>query len=303
VSLVLCVPNFSEGRRADAVDEIVAAIESVRGASILDRESDPDHNRSVITFAGKPSAVIAAAYAAAEKARDLIDLNKHQGAHPRMGATDVIPFIPLAGSSVEECCSISRELARRIGEFLQIPCFLYGDAATRPDRRSLSDIRKGEFEGLRETLGRDLGKVPEYGPHFIHPTAGATAVGVRFFLIAYNVNLKTPDAKLAKEIAKAIRASCGGLPSLQALGFELRDRGLSQVSMNLLDYRVTSIRTAFEAVRSRAEAAGVEVVESEIVGLVPEEAVRDVDPAELKLAHFTDGQIVENRIKAVGLTP
>ncbi len=303
MSLIECVPNFSEGRRPEVVDQIVQAIESVRGAKVLDRESDSDHHRSVVTFAGKPTAVIAAAYAGAEKARDLIDLRTHKGAHPRMGATDVIPLIPLAGSSIEECCSIARELARRIGEFLQIPCFLYGDAASRPERRSLSEIRKGEFEGLRETLGRDLSKVSDTGPHFVHPTAGATAVGVRFFLIAYNVNLATSDPKLAKQIAKEIRASSGGLPHVQALGFELPDRGLTQVSMNLTDYRVTSIPEVFKAIRERADAAGVSVVESEIVGLVPEEAVANIDPDALRLARFNDGQILENRIRAVGLTP
>jgi glutamate formiminotransferase / 5-formyltetrahydrofolate cyclo-ligase len=303
VSLVECVPNFSEGRRTEVVDEIVAAIEAIRGAKVLDRESDADHNRSVVTFAGKPSAVIAAAYAGAEKAAELIDLRKHKGAHPRMGATDVIPLIPLAGSTTEECCSIARELARRIGEFLQIPCFLYGDAASRPERRSLSELRKGEFEGLREVVGKDPTRVPDEGPHFLHPSAGITAVGVRFFLIAFNVNLQAPDPALAKRIAKEIRASSGGMPNLQALGFALPERGLSQVSMNLTDFRVTSIRAAFDAVRTRAEAAGVEIVESEIVGLVPEDAVRDVDAKDLKLAHFTDGQILENRIRALGLAP
>lgn len=303
MSLVECVPNFSEGRRPEVVDQIVAAVESVRGAKVLDRESDADHNRSVITFAGKPSAVIAAAYAATEKATELIDLNKHQGAHPRMGATDVIPLIPLGGSTIEECCSIARELARRIGEFLQIPCFLYGEAATRPERRSLSELRKGEFEGLRDVVGKDPTKVPDEGPHFVHPRAGITAVGVRFFLIAFNVNLQSTDPKLAKQIAKEIRASSGGMPNLQALGFALPERGLTQVSMNLTDFRVTSIPAAFHAVRTRAEAAGVEVVESEIVGLVPEDSVRDIDPGVLKLAHFTDGQILENRIKALGLVP
>ena len=264
--LVECVPNFSEGRDRATIDALRSAIAGVSGVHLLDVQADASHNRSVFTFVASPAAAALAAFAAMRVATQRIDLTKHSGEHPRMGATDVVPFVPVAGITMDECVALARQLAERVGTELAIPVFLYAKAATRPERERLPDIRKGEFEGLRE---RALD--PDFGPPRVHPTAGATAIGARPFLAAYNVYLDTSDVAIAKEIAKKIRTSSGGLPAVQASGFEVD--GMAQVSMNLLDLDVTSPATVFEAVKTAAHTHGVEVKRSEIVGLVPERAI------------------------------
>jgi glutamate formiminotransferase len=294
--IVECVPNFSEGRRSDVVSAILAEVGRYDGVKLLDSHSDPDHNRTVVTFAGEPSPVMLAAFACARKAAELIDLTKHQGQHPRMGATDVVPFVPIHDVTTEECVELARQLGAMMGAQLGIPVFLYADAATVPARKELENVRRGEFEGLRDKIGASPDHKPDFGPERIHPTAGATAVGVRMPLVAYNVNLATGDLKLAKAIAKTIRQSGGGLPTLKALGLPLSGGGTVQVSMNLTNYKVTSILTAFNAVRENAAKAGVEIVESEIVGLVPREAMKGVEPAAIRLTRFSDEQIVESRL-------
>jgi glutamate formiminotransferase / formiminotetrahydrofolate cyclodeaminase len=301
MKLVECVPNFSEGRRQDVVDKIVAAGKDVPGITLLGAEMDADHNRSVVTFVGPPDAAIEAAFRMTAEAAKLIDLTQHQGEHPRMGATDVIPFIPLQDCTMEDCAGYAKRLGARIGKELGIPVFFYAQAATRPDRKRLPDIRQGEFEGLRDRIGTDPARAPDEGPARIHATAGATAVGARFFLIAYNVNLATADPALSQNIARAIRESGfkgtpGMFKELQASGFELKARGLTQVSMNLLDYRVTSPETVFGEIARRAAEAGVEIVESELVGLIPRDAVVAATLERLKLKGFRPGQIIENNL-------
>ncbi|MBX3458951.1 MAG: glutamate formimidoyltransferase [Planctomycetes bacterium] len=271
--IVECVPNFSEGRRQDVVDRIVAAITAVPGVSLLGAESDPDHNRSVITLAGEPEAVLQGAFEGCKTAAALIDLRQHKGEHPRMGATDVIPFVPISGITMAECIELADRLGQRIGTELGIPVFMYAEAAKRPERANLADVRAGEFEGLREEIGRNSHRTPDYGPEKIHESAGATAVGARFFLIAYNVNLDTRDVKLAKRIAKAIREKDGGMPAVKAMGFDLPAENCVQVSMNLVDYRKTSPAQVFQRIAELAEAEGVQVKNSEIVGLMPQEAL------------------------------
>ena len=234
--LLECVPNFSEGRRREVGDEIVAAVRAVSGARFLDFEMDPDHNRSVLTLVGEPAAVAEAAFAAARVAVERIDLNRHEGRHPRMGAVDVIPFIPIRDLTMEDAVRVARELGTRIGAELKVPVFLYEAAATRPDRRNLADIRKPQFEGLRDLLGKDPDRVPDFGPNAIHATAGCVAVGARRPLIAYNIDLESTDEKLAKRIAKKIRERDGGLPGIKALGLFIADRACAQVSINVCDF-------------------------------------------------------------------
>jgi len=284
--IVECVPNFSEGRRADVVDAIVAAAQAAGPIKLLDRELDANHHRAVVTFAGTLAAVEAAAFAAVAAARERIDLNGHHGEHPRMGATDVLPFVPVRGTTMEACVALARRVGRRIGEELGIPVFFYEEAATRPERRNLADVRAGQFEGLRDLIGRDPARAPDFGPPRIHPTAGATAVGARFFLIAYNVNLDSADVKLAKSIAKQIRERDGGLKCVKALGFFLEDRQLAQVSMNLTNYQVTSIERAYAEIEKLARAAGVALRESELVGLAPDAALPAGVAARVRLAGF-----------------
>jgi glutamate formiminotransferase/formiminotetrahydrofolate cyclodeaminase len=294
--IVECVPNFSEGRRKEVVDQIVAQMASVDGVLVLDQEMDYDHNRAVITMIGEPERVKEAAFRACKKAAELIDLNKHKGEHPRMGATDVIPFIPVSDVTVAECITLAKDLAQEIAQELGIPTYLYEKAATRPERESLPNIRKGEFEGLREAIRTDPDRAPDYGEPEVHPTAGATVVGVRDFLIAYNVNLGTGDVSIAKNIAKAIRDQTGGFRYVRAAGFELSDRGIVQVSMNMLNYEKTSLFRAFEFVKREAERYGVQVVGSEIVGLTPLQALVDCADWYLRLEHFQASQVLENRL-------
>ena len=295
-AIVECVPNFSEGRRKDVVDKIVYSIRSVPGIKVLDVESDADHNRSVVTFTGGKEHIQEAAFRGARAASELIDLTKHKGQHPRMGALDVLPFVPISGVSLDECVEIANRVGARIAKDLKIPVYMYESAAKRPDRANLENVRRGEFEGLREAILHDETRYPDYGPRMLHPTAGASAVGARMPLIAFNVNLKTADVKIAKDIAKKIRASSGGMPKVKALGFMLEARGMAQVSMNLTDYTVTPISHVFEAVKAEAEARGVEVAESEIIGLIPLDAVCDLAARFLKIEKFTSGQVLERRI-------
>ncbi len=294
--IVECVPNFSEGRRKEVVDAIAQAIASVTGVRVLDQEMDADHNRSVITFVGDRTSVAEAAFRGAKQAVELIDMNRHHGEHPRVGALDVLPFVPIAGVTMDDCVALAQLVGKRIAEELQVPVYLYEAAATRPDRRSLPEVRRGEYEGLKKEIETNPDRRPDFGPPRLHPTAGACIVGARPVLIAWNVNLRTTDVGVAKRIAKAIRESDGGLPAVRAKGFELADRGLVQVSMNMVDYRKTSLAQAFEAVRALAAKEGVEIAESEIIGLVPLDALVDAATQYLKLARFHREQILETRL-------
>ena len=288
--LVECVPNFSEGRDQGTLDALRAAIVAVPGVKLLDVQADAAHHRSVFTFVAPPAAAAEAAFRAMRVAAERIDLTKHTGEHPRMGATDVVPFVPVAGVAMDECVALARKLGERVGKELGIPVFLYARAAQRPERVLLPEVRKGEFEGMR---GRVL--EPDFGPNRVHPTAGATAIGARPFLVAYNVYLDTPDVSIAKEIAKQIRTSSGGLPAVQASGFEVQ--GLAQVSMNLLDIDITPPATVFGAIKTLAVKRGVDVVKSEIVGLIPERAVIRAASAVLQVPDAAD-HLLEAKIRA-----
>lgn len=291
-----CVPNVSEGRRPEIVNAIAAQVNAIRGAYLLDVSSDSDHNRSVITFAGTPAGAAQASFAVAEKAAQLIDLNKHTGTHPRMGAVDVIPFIPLSGASMEDCIKLAVDAGSRIGKELGIPVFLYEFAATRPERRDLASVRKGGFESLREEIGKNPEKTPDLGPNRIHPTAGAVAVGAREFLIAFNVNLKTSDLRVARAIARKIRAKTGGLPAVKSLGLFLPQKGVVQVSMNLVNFRVTSMERVYSEIEKEARGYGVEILESELIGLLPQAAYSEGLEKRLKIANFSRDRIVEIRL-------
>ena len=298
MKLIECVPNFSEGRRQDIIREIADAIKSTPAVTLLDVESNTDHNRSVISFVGEPEPVKQAALAAAVKAIELIDLNKHKGEHPRMGAIDVVPFIPLSGATMEDCVFLARDFGRELGASYRVPVFLYEEAATVPERRNLADVRAGEFEGLKDRIGKDPSKKPDFGPEMIHPTAGATAVGAREVLIAYNVDLRTSDLGIAKRIAHELRSKDGGLAYVKALGFELKQRRMVQVSMNMTDYHKSQLFKAYELVKLFAERYGVPVVGSEIVGLTPMDALVDSAEFYLRLENFNRDQILEKRLFA-----
>jgi glutamate formiminotransferase len=295
--LVECVPNFSEGRDAAKVDAIVAAMREVSGVYLLDRESDADHNRSVVTIAGEPEAVAEAALRGVGKAAELIDLTRHSGAHPRMGATDVVPFIPIEGVAIEDCVALAKKVGREIWERYRIPVYFYEAAAQRPERTNLENIRKGQFEGLREEVLRNPDRAPDIGEPRLHPTAGAVVVGARKFLIAYNINLNTPDLEIAKRIGKNIRFSNGGLRYVKAMGVDLRARHLAQVSINLTDFEQTPIHRVFEMVKREAERYGVSIVGSEIVGLIPKRAIELTADFYLQLENFSPAQVFENRIE------
>jgi glutamate formiminotransferase len=295
-TIVECVPNFSEGRRKEVVDKIVFSIRSVPGVKVLDVEMDPDHNRSVVTFVGNRETVQEGAFRGARAARELIDLTKHKGQHPRMGALDVLPFVPVSGATIDDCIEIANKVGARIAKELKIPVYMYESAAKRPERRNLENVRRGEFEGLRDAIVSDETRYPDYGPRIVHPTAGATAVGARMPLIAFNVNLKSKDVAIAKDIAKKIRASSGGLPNVKALGFALENRGMVQVSMNLTDYTVTPIAKVFEAIQKEAESRRTEIAEGEIVGLIPLDAVCDIAAKFLRINTFSSNQVLERRI-------
>lgn len=298
-TLVECVPNFSEGRSPESVEQIVQAILSVPGIVLLDREMDADHNRSVITIVGPKESVGEAAVRGAAKAAELIDLSRHTGAHPRVGATDVVPFVPIEGVTLADCVEIARWVGQEIWSRLRIPVYFYEAAATRPERVNLENIRRGQFEGLREEVVSNPERAPDVGEPSLHPTAGATVVGARKPLIAYNINLNTADVQVAKKIAKSIRASSGGMPCVKAMGVMLQARNLAQVSINLTDYETTPIHKVFDAVRQEAAGQGAEIVGSEIVGLVPKRALEITAEHYLKLENFSPAQILENRLQEV----
>ena len=293
--LVACVPNFSEGRNQETLDALRAALTSVPDVKLLDVQADASHHRSVFTFVAPPEAALEAGFRAMRVALERIDLTKHKGEHPRMGATDVVPFVPVRDATLEDCVGLARRLAERAASELQIPIYLYARAAARPERERLPDIRKGEFEGLRERIGRDAAAAPDYGPPRIHPTAGVTAIGARPPLVAYNIYLDTSDVAAAKEIAKRIRTSSGGLPAVQASGFAVN--GQAQVSMNLLDIDTTPPARVFAAVEAAARERGVEILRSEVVGLIPERAIIGAGAAYLKLPDATD-HLLEAKIRA-----
>ena len=292
-TLIECIPNFSEARRPEVIDQIVAAITSVEGARLLDRSSDLDHNRTVITFAGSAFAVEEAAFRAIRTAAELINLNNHQGEHPRIGATDVVPFVPLSDSTMEECIAIAKRLGQRVGNELSIPVYLYESAATRPERMNLENIRKGQYEGLKSEIETDSERAPDFGPAKLG-SAGATVIGARNPLIAFNVYLATSDVDIAKKIAKAIRNSSGGLRFVKGLG--LLVEGRAQVSMNLTNFRETPIARVVETIRREAQRYGVGIHHSELVGLIPQEALTDAAVWYMQLDQFDRSQVLESRL-------
>jgi glutamate formiminotransferase len=295
VQLVECVPNFSEGRRPEVIAAIRDAAGAVPGVTVLDLHADPTHNRMVLTFVGSQDAVAEAAFRSAEQAARLIDMTVQRGEHPRIGATDVIPFVPVAGITMEACVELAGQVGRRIGEQLGIPVYLYAGAARRPERVRLPDVRRGQYEGLRASIESDPDRAPDFGPARLG-AAGATAVGARPFLVAYNVNLATTDLALAKRIARNVRESNGGLPAVQALGMATDNPNVVQVSMNLLDTATTPLHVVFEAVQTQAAAENVAVVDSEIVGLLPLDVVVATTRAHVKARQLETSQIVEARL-------
>ncbi len=296
MKLVECIPNFSEGRRIEVIEAIANEIRNTEKVQLLDVNPDKDHNRTVITFVGEPEGCMEAAFKATKKAMELIDMNQHKGEHPRIGATDVIPFVPVSGVTMEECVEMARKLGKRIAEELKIPVYLYEEAATRADRKNLSDIRKGEYEGLKDEIKKNPARAPDFGEPELHPTAGATVVGARLPLIAFNVNLNTTDINIAKNIAKAIRFKDGGFRFVKAMGFDIKEKGYVQVSMNLTNYQGTPIFRVFETIKSEAERYGTSIKGSEIIGLVPLDALVDCAEFYLRLTDFKRTQILENRI-------
>ncbi len=291
-----CVPNVSEGRRPAVVARLAAAV-AAPGVRLLDVSSDPDHNRSVLTLAGEPDDLVAGLLALYEAALAAIDLRQHQGVHPRIGAVDVVPFVPLGETPMALAVATARRLAAEVGRRFALPVFLYEEAAARPERRALASIRRGGFEGLPRKLADPLW-APDHGPALPHPGAGATVIGARFFLIACNALLDTADAAVARAVAGAVREAGGGLPAVRALGFYLASRGRAQVSMNLTDFRRTSLARAIGRVRDEAAARGVTVIASEIVGLVPQQAALDAARDALQLPALGPGQLLEERLRA-----
>ena len=293
--IVECVPNFSEGRRPEVIDQIIAAIESVAGVKVLDRSSDPDHNRTVITFVGPPAVVGDAAFAAIARAAELIDMDQQRGEHPRMGATDVVPFVPIAGVKMEDCVEIARQVGARVGAELGIPVYLYEAAATRPDRVNLGELRpqSHQYEQKKADVSRDEKWLPDFGPAKVGK-AGVIAIGARAPLIAYNVYLTTGDVKIAEKVAKAVRHSNGGLRFVKARGF-LVD-GKAQVSMNLTDFTQTPIHRVVEMIRREAARYGVGVERSELVGMIPQQALIDAAVWYLQLDNFEPKLVIENRL-------
>lgn len=290
--IIECIPNFSEGKDEKKIKAILNAITSIPGVILLDHESDASHNRSVVTFAGEPKPVLEAAFQAVKKAQKLIDLDKHKGEHPRMGATDVCPLVPIAGVKNEECVKYAEALGERIGSELNIPVYLYEKAARKPERINLADIRKGEYEVIKKEMGKNPDRNPDFGPKKVGK-AGTIAVGVRDPLVAFNVNLDTNDLKIAKSIAKKIRFKDGGFKCVKAMGFELKDKGIVQISMNLVNYKVTNVQTVFRAIKKEAKINGVKILESEIIGLIPQESLIKAAVSFLKVANFNNKQILE----------
>ena len=294
--IVECVPNFSEGRDPTIVQALLEAVTSTDGTVVLDHSMDHDHHRSVLTFCGTPEAVVEAAFRAIMVATKLIDLRHHHGVHPRIGATDVVPLIPIKNMTMEDCVQLAKQLGERVGRELTIPVFLYERAASHAHRAPLEAVRRGGTDGLALRMASDPGWLPDCGPTHLHERAGAIAVGARPPLIAYNVNLRSREIGIARSIAKTIRQSNGGLPHVKAIGVELASRGLVQVSMNLTDYRVTPVHVALQAVAKEAAAHGVEIVESELIGLIPQAALDHAAAATLRLDRFDSTQVLETRI-------
>jgi glutamate formiminotransferase len=296
--LIECVPNFSEGRDSQRIEALVAAMNGIQGAWVLDVHADQDHNRSVVTLAGEPEPAVAAALRGVAAAAELIDLRRHTGAHPRIGAIDVLPFVPIEGVKMDDCVSLARHAGQEIWARHGIPVYFYEEAALRPERKRLEGVRSGEFEYLRDEVLRNPDRAPDVGGPGLHPSAGAVAVGARKFLIAYNINLNTPDVAVAERIARAVRASSGGLPHVKAIGIKLKERNLAQVSMNLTDFEQTSLRRVFEAVQLEARRNGCSIHSSEIVGLVPRKALGPDDAAYLQLENFSPAKkILETRLE------
>ena len=297
--LIECIPNFSEGRRPEVIEEIIAAITSVEGAYVLDHEMDPDHNRAVVTFVSDPDVVVEAAFRGIQKAAELIDMQTHRGEHPRMGATDVCPLVPLDGVTMEDAVTLANQLGKRVGEELQTPVYMYEDAAKVAGRKNLAKVRRGQYEGIRDEIETVASRKPDYGPAKMNLKGGATAIGARFPLVAYNVYLGTNDITIAAKIADAVRHLRGGLRFVKALGFEIKERNQVQVSMNLVNYTKSPVFRVFEMIKSEAERYGVMVTSSEIVGLVPQAALMDVADFYLRLENFTAEQVLENKLKQV----
>lgn len=295
MKIVECVPNFSEGRRDAVIEKIVGVAREFPGVKLLDHSSDQDHNRTVVTFVGAPKPVAECAFRLTEAVSRLIDLNSHSGGHPRMGAMDVVPFIPVSGVTMEECVQIACGLGERVGSELNIPVYYYEFAATRPERRNLADVRRGEFEGLKSAI-KSPGREPDAGPADLHPTAGAVAIGARRPLIAYNVNLNTSDVQLAKDIARAIRASGGGFVNVRAMGLLLKERNIAQVSMNLVNYVDTPIYRVNEFIRAEAARRGVTIAGTEIVGLLPVDVLLEAASYYLQVENFDRRQVLEIRM-------
>lgn len=293
--IVECIPNISEGRRTEVVEACIGVIKEVPGVMLLDYSSDPSHNRSVITMVGEPEQVAEAAFRLAKAARDNIDLTVHTGEHPRMGAIDVIPFVPIKEMTVAECVELSKTVGERIANELEIPVFLYEDSASAPHRKNLASIRKGQFEGMAEKVHEDDWH-PDFGGERIHPTAGVVAVGARAPLVAYNINLSTSDIKIADKIAKIIRERSGGFRHVKALGVMLEDRNIAQVSINMCNYEKTPLYRVFELVRIEAARYGVTITGSEIIGLAPMNALIDTAEYYLQLEGFSKAQVLENRL-------
>ena len=297
-AIVECVPNFSEGRDSRVIDRIASAIDSVAGVGILHRTMDADHHRAVITFVGDREGVAEGALRAMGKAAELIDLNRHSGVHPRIGAADVVPFVPVRKVTLQDCALIAQAVGQEAYRRFGIPVYLYGAAALQPERARLENVRRGQFEGLRAELAGPTRRRPDFGGPALHPTAGATAVGARKFLIAYNVNLATADIRPARQIARKIRSSSGGLPQVKAIGVSLETRDQVQVSINLTDFEITSIQQVFQVVRQEAERLGARVSDSEIVGLVPRRALPPSFQSSLQLKDFRPDLVFENRLDA-----
>ena len=293
--IIECVPNFSEGRNTEKIEKILDVFRGKKGVKLLDYSSDDNHNRTVVTIVGEPEEIKRVMVEAIGKAVELIDLNYHQGQHPRMGAVDVVPFIPVRNVTVEEADKLAKDVAKEAAEKYNLPFFLYEKSASAPHRENLANVRKGQFEGMKEKMKDELWK-PDFGPDTIHPTAGVTAIGARMPLIAFNVNLSTPDIEVANRIAKQVRHISGGFRYVKAIGVELHDRGLVQVSMNLTDYTKTSIYRVFETIKMEAARYGVNVVGSEIVGLIPMQALVDTAEYYLRLENFKYDQILETRL-------
>lgn len=297
MAIIECVPNISEGRRAEIVAAIAAAVRRVPGARLLDFSSDASHNRSVITMAGDAGPLKAAVLALFDAAVGLIDLRTHSGEHPRMGAVDVVPFVPIEGATMDDCVALAKDTAQSVAERFAMPVYLYEEASINPLRKNLEDIRRGEFEGLAAKMATD-GWVPDYGPPTPHPTAGATVIGARMPLIAYNINLSTDRIDVAKKIAAAVRFSSGGFRYVKAMGVTLADRGIVQVSMNLTNFEKTPVFRVFELVKREAARYGVAVLESEIIGLIPAAALTASAAWYLQADTFKDDQILENKLRS-----